>query len=1105
LEPFLCIDGLYSSGCSFGDGLVYWDFANINIPEIECANGDPHDWYHDFMEQEHLLATGSVNLLNVKAGYNDNYFDVWIDFNDDLYYDSTELILDDAFCALANTEYQFQIFIPDSVPMGAHLMRFRTNWQELVEEPCEMYSYGNCCDFTANIIPGSGDAWLTAYPLSGVITTQGTDSLTLLFNSMDMLPGEYLAELLINNNSWNDPELEVPVTFTVFETIEEPEIAIAPEFIIQELLPDNSANQSMIISNIGNSDLSYDITLNFTNTTPTPLQINTEGNQTALPEHLTKERSTGLSEAAPGIYPGPIQYSDDTYDLQFEYPCADQTGEAGIETDGNFIYTSLWNGNEFCKYEIDGTYVEKFSCGSAAAIRDLAYDGTYFYGAAANTTVFQMDFNTQEVLSTINAPIAVRAIAYDVGEDGFWANNWSDSPTLFDRSGATQNSFSIGGDESFYGFAWMDNELGMGLWAYSQKTFTSQNMLYLYNVSSGSIVEEFDMLTILNLPTPGVDIAGGLYFSYAFYGGYATLGGLVQNVCMWGIEMGAGYTFFDVGVSQIIEPGSGIDLTSSEEIRIEIFNNSNVTLYDDIPYTVSWDNGYYEGNAEGPIQIGQVIEVLLPVTADLSVYGDYTFEACAYVDNDMVPSNDCKTKIVSNELSWLTVSPLSGVVTAQGTDTITLDFNSMGLLPGEYLAELIINNNSWNAPELEVPVTFTVFEIIEDPVIAVFPDSLEFEVFAGSTASELISVSNIGTDVLEFEMTVEYLDSEKDSWLLVPSGPFYLNEAETIETEVMVDASDLEAGVYQANINIASNDPLTPVFIVAVSLTVLENIQYPEILVNPDFFEFELYPDSTTWGTMQIGNFGVGMLDYTLSVEYLDGAGQEKDSWIGIGTISGSVSAGEITELEFQVSALGLEAGDYFANILVASNDPVTPLVTIPVSLTVIDGCPLPPPTNLAAEEIEPFTVFLTWDEPEDDFLFYNVYRDATMLATELQISQYIDENVPAGNPEYVVSAVYDECEAFSDTLSDFIVTSIKSLSSQEIKLYPNPATDILNIESICSILKIEISNNLGQVVYHKITDTKTIQINTSLFSKGIYFVEIETSEGVVIEKLVIE
>jgi hypothetical protein len=237
----------------------------------------------------------------------------------------------------------------------------------------------------------------------------------------------------------------------------------------------------------------------------------------------------------------------------------------------------------------------------------------------------------------------------------------------------------------------------------------------------------------------------------------------------------------------------------------------------------------------------------------------------------------------------------------------------------------------------------------------------------------------------------------------------------------------------------------------------------------------------------------------------LDGAGQEKDSWIGIGTISGSVSAGEITELEFQVSALGLEAGDYFANILVASNDPVTPLVTIPVSLTVIDGCPLPPPTNLAAEEIEPFTVFLTWDEPEDDFLFYNVYRDATMLATELQISQYIDENVPAGNPEYVVSAVYDECEAFSDTLSDFIVTSIKSLSSQEIKLYPNPATDILNIESICSILKIEISNNLGQVVYHKITDTKTIQINTSLFSKGIYFVEIETSEGVVIEKLVIE
>ena len=35
------------------------------------------------------------------------------------------------------------------------------------------------------------------------------------------------------------------------------------------------------------------------------------------------------------------------FDLQFQYPCAIGDGEAGIETDGDFIYTTKWNGPEF--------------------------------------------------------------------------------------------------------------------------------------------------------------------------------------------------------------------------------------------------------------------------------------------------------------------------------------------------------------------------------------------------------------------------------------------------------------------------------------------------------------------------------------------------------------------------------------------------------------------------------------------------------------------------------------------------------------------------------------------------------------------------------------
>ncbi|MCD6182124.1 MAG: hypothetical protein J7K89_07030, partial [Candidatus Cloacimonetes bacterium] len=164
-----------------------------------------------------------------------------------------------------------------------------------------------------------------------------------------------------------------------------------------------------------------------------------------------------LTDTSPALNPhATTNQTDDIYDLQFQFPVGVGGGEAGIETDGVNIYTTKWNGSVFYKYELDGTYVGEFACGTASAVRDLAYDGQYFYGAAATTTVYEMDFTNQTVIGTITAPTACRAIAYDAANDGFWCNNWSTDVTLFDRNGNTINSFAVGAMESFYGFAWED-------------------------------------------------------------------------------------------------------------------------------------------------------------------------------------------------------------------------------------------------------------------------------------------------------------------------------------------------------------------------------------------------------------------------------------------------------------------------------------------------------------------------------------------------------------------------------------------------------------------------------------------------------------------------
>ena len=171
------------------------------------------------------------------------------------------------------------------------------------------------------------------------------------------------------------------------------------------------------------------------------------------PNGLISSKTHEFNDIAPNTKPGAIQFSDDEFDLQFEYPCGQGSGETGIETDGSFFYTTMFNGNQFCRYETDGTFIGLFSVPGAALVRDLAYDGTYFYGAAANTTVFQMDFSNQTLIGTITAPNTVRAIAYDEFEDAFWVNNWSTYIYLFNRSGTTLKTIPTVGNEYYYGFA----------------------------------------------------------------------------------------------------------------------------------------------------------------------------------------------------------------------------------------------------------------------------------------------------------------------------------------------------------------------------------------------------------------------------------------------------------------------------------------------------------------------------------------------------------------------------------------------------------------------------------------------------------------------------
>jgi hypothetical protein len=77
-------------------------------------------------------------------------------------------------------------------------------------------------------------------------------------------------------------------------------------------------------------------------------------------------------------------------------------------------------------------------------------------------------------------------------------------------------------------------------------------------------------------------------------------------------------------------------------------------------------------------------------------------------------------------------------------------------------------------------------------------------------------------------------------------------------------------------------------------------------------------------------------------------------------------------------------------------------------------------------------------------------------------------------------------------------------VSATETTVFPNPATDVVNVVTGSNLLEVRIMNNNGQLVFNRLVDGQSLQINTTDFQTGVYFMEIRTSEGMITEKLVI-
>ena len=365
-------------------------------------------------------------------------------------------------------------------------------------------------------------------------------------------------------------------------------------------------------------------------------------------------QKASLSEKAPGkqsnnlcgakSYPWTLQFNHNIDSLA--------TGQAGIESDGTYFYTPVWSNDTIYKFNMSGVLVEKFVISGVSGLRDLAYDGTYFYGGASSNTIYKMNFTTKTLVSTITAPSGVQArhICYDPVNNALWCGNWTTdlwlvsatNGTILDTIPALGNGIA-GSYGSAYDtispggpFIWLFDQSGNGVNIYQVNATTEQLTGLVYDVSND--------MTLAN----GA-LAGGLFIEPNLVTGTVTLGGLVQNNMIFGYNLASTVPdTIDIGVYKVLNPSTGYNKSSAESVKIIVKNYGSTAISSySIGYKVNGGTAVTQ-SVSNSLASFAVDTITFTTTTNMSNLGIYNFQFFTTLSTDNNHNNDTLSAAIEN-------------------------------------------------------------------------------------------------------------------------------------------------------------------------------------------------------------------------------------------------------------------------------------------------------------------------------------------------------------------------------------------------------------------------------------------------------------------------
>jgi hypothetical protein len=140
------------------------------------------------------------------------------------------------------------------------------------------------------------------------------------------------------------------------------------------------------------------------------------------------------------------------------------------------------------------------------------------------------------------------------------------------------------------------------------------------------------------------------------------------------------------------------------------------------------------------------------------------------------------------------------------------------------------------------------------------------------------------------------------------------------------------------------------------------------------------------------------------------------------------------------------------------------------------------------------------------DLLGFNIYRNGSLIGNTIE-NCFEDIITTAGNFEYYVTALYDEGESVpSNPWYVSIITGVSENNTNKVTVYPCPASTQISITShdpVGRVMVLDITGSVAASIDR--SGTNSVMIDVSRFEPGMYFLQVETSSGNSIHRLIIE